>query len=322
MTEKNSTKILLFLLVNFSIITLNSETIKFGLGSCLDQDYPQPIWDPISKENLNYFVFLGDNVYGDSLFGGLRKMKYAYRKQKSNFPIFLSKTKIFSIWDDHDFGKNDGGYEYKNKDISKEMYLNFWNIPKNDDRHKRGGIYFSREIDFFDNKFKLIFLDTRYFRSELKGSKGNYIKNVDDNATLLGTEQWGWLKNELNKEFDFLIIFSSIQIIAQDHGYEKWSNFPNDRNLLFELIKEYKDKTILVSGDRHRGGIYKKDGFYEITASSLNKPGSSNYEIDKFSFGETFYKENYGLLEISKNNINIALKNISGETINSLNINY
>ena len=92
--------------------------------------------------------------------------------------------------------------------------------------------------------------------------------------------------------------------------------------MLFQLIKEYKDKTILVSGDRHRGGIYKKDGFYEITASSLNKPGSSNYEIDKFSLGETFYKENYGLLEISKNNINIALKNISGETINSLNINY
>ena len=52
---------ILLLLSNF----LSAELIKFGLGSCLDQDYPQPIWTSIEKEKLNYFVFLGYNVYVD-----------------------------------------------------------------------------------------------------------------------------------------------------------------------------------------------------------------------------------------------------------------
>ena len=86
-----------------------ADSIKIGLGSCLDQNYPQPIWQTIEKENLNYFVFLGDNVYGDSPTGSLIKMNRAYKKQKKMFPDFLKEMKIYSIWDDHDYGINDGG---------------------------------------------------------------------------------------------------------------------------------------------------------------------------------------------------------------------
>ena len=146
---------------------LSAESIKFGLGSCLDQDYPQPIWTSIDEENLNYFVFLGDNVYGDLPNGSLTKMKYAYKKQNSILPEFLDQMEVFPIWDDHDYGINDGGAEYKLIKDAKKMFLDFWKIPKNDIRHKREGIYFSDEKIFYDKKFKLIFLDTRYFRSEL-----------------------------------------------------------------------------------------------------------------------------------------------------------
>ena len=55
----------LYLLSALSLSFVHAETTKFGLGSCLDQDFPQPIWDAIGEENLDYFVFLGDNVYGD-----------------------------------------------------------------------------------------------------------------------------------------------------------------------------------------------------------------------------------------------------------------
>ena len=65
-----------------------AESIKIGLGSCLDQDYPQPIWQSIKKEDLNYFIFLGDNVYGDTRYGSLRKMKSAYDRQKKVLPDF------------------------------------------------------------------------------------------------------------------------------------------------------------------------------------------------------------------------------------------
>ena len=307
---------ILILLSNF----LGAETIKFGLGSCLDQNYPQPIWTSIEKEKLNYFVFLGDNVYGDLPSGSLIKMKYAYKKQRSILPEFLDQMEVYPIWDDHDFGINDGGGDYKLKKNAKKMFLDFWEIPKNDIRRKREGIYFSDEKIFYDKKFKLIFLDTRYFRSKLIKENDTYIKNED--GTILGKEQWNWFSEELKDDFDFLIVFSSIQILAEDHRFEKWSNFPSEKNKLLDYLHEFKGKTLLVSGDRHRGGIYTKNNLIEITASSLNKPGSFDFESDKYLVGKTFPEENYGTIEISKTATKVNLKSISGELLNSITINH
>ena len=312
----------LFLIQAIISSPIEADLIKLGLGSCLDQDFPQPIWNSIEKENLNYFIFLGDNVYGDSPDGSLDRLKSAYQNQKSLLPAFLDDINILSIWDDHDYGLNDGGRDYIFKKESQKMFLNFWEIPEDDIRSKQEGIYFSEDKTFFDKKFKFIFLDTRYFRSELLGLKGKYAKNESPNSTMLGINQWEWLEKELDGHFDFLIIFSSIQIIAQDHGFEKWSNFPNERIKFFSMIDKYINKTLLVSGDRHRGGIYKKNGFLEITASSLNKPGSLFFETDKYLLGKTYRQENYGVIEISKNNIDVILKDKAGKILNSIVLEY
>ena len=310
-------KFYLVLFVFFSNFLISDE-IKIGIGSCLDQDFPQPIWQPIEEENLDYFIFLGDNVYGDSIFENLYKMKRAYSKQEKLLPDFLDQTDIFAIWDDHDYGKNDGGSDYKYKKLAENLFLDFWNVPINDVRRSREGIYFSENKVFFNKKYKLIFLDTRYFRSELKGKKGSYQKNNDESSTILGKEQWTWLEKELNSNFDYLFIFSSIQIIPEDHGFEKWSNFPNDRTKLLKILEKYKDRTILFSGDRHRSGIYKRNGIIEITSSSMNKPGSSFFETDKYLIGETYPQENYSVLKILNDDINIDIKDKHGEILNSI----
>ena len=311
-----------FLLLISSLNFIYAESIKIGLGSCLDQDYPQPIWQSIKKEDLNYFIFLGDNVYGDTRYGSLRKMKSAYDKQKKVLPDFLNDISIFSIWDDHDFGINDGGADYRFKRQAQELYLDFWDITKDDDRSNREGIYFSKNEIFFNKKFKFIFLDTRFFRSKLKGKKSNYIENIEPDATILGNAQWTWLENELKSDFDFLFIFSSIQIIAKDHRFEKWSNFPIERAKLFELLEKFNDKTILFSGDRHRAGIYRKNGIIEVTSSSMNKPGSSFSETDSYLIGKTYPQENYGVLEILENTIHIKIKDIKGNTLNFIEKTY
>ena len=103
---------------------------KYGLGSCLDQDREQRIWPSIKKENLDGFIFLGDNVYGDLPSGKLLKMQKAYQMQRKRLPRWLMDEKeILAIWDDHDYGLNDAGSEYPLKRQSQEIYLNFWEIP-------------------------------------------------------------------------------------------------------------------------------------------------------------------------------------------------
>ena len=314
--------LIFFLFLISSSNFIYAESIKIGLGSCLDQDYPQPIWQSIKDEDLNYFIFLGDNVYGDTPSGSLRKMKSAYDKQKKVLPDFLDDISIFSIWDDHDFGINDGGADYRFKRQAQELYIDFWEIPKEDDRSNRDGIYFSKNEIFFDKKFKFIFLDTRFFRSKLKGKKSNYIENIEPDATILGDAQWMWLKNELKNDFDFLFIFSSIQIIAKDHRFEKWSNFPNERVKLFKLLEQFNDKTMFFSGDRHRAGIYRKNGIIEVTSSSMNKPGSFLNETDNYLIGKTYPQENYSILEIFENTIQIKIKDVNGIDLNTVEHKY
>ena len=303
---------------NFFIVCLfqqqlYSNEIILGLGSCLDQEYPQPIWQSIKEEDLNYFVFLGDNVYGDSPDGNLDKLVLAYKKQKELLPTWLKPEMIFSIWDDHDFGLNDGGGSFVNKSESEKIYLDFWGVSNTDPRRNRDGIYYSKKLKLSDKTIKLIFLDTRFFRSDLKKKNEVYQANNENNSTILGEDQWIWLKKQFQPSIDAYIIFSSIQILATEHRFEKWSNFPTERSKLIDFLKKQQVPKMLVSGDRHRGGIYKyNDSILEITASSLNKPGSGFSEFDPLLIGNTHNEENYGILRIGKNTIKVELKNIEG----------
>jgi alkaline phosphatase D len=268
---------------------------------------------------LDGFIFLGDNVYGDSPSLKLNKMARAYKKQKNNFPAWLMEKDILAIWDDHDYGKNDGGSEYNLKKEAQELFLEFWDIPADDIRQSREGIYFDVIKSLDDMKIHIIGLDTRYFRSELKGSKSSYKDNTDNDATVLGKPQWKWLTSSLEKDSDLVILLTSIQLLATEHRFEKWSNFSLERKRLIDLIESSNKQVIVISGDRHRGGIYQYNNIYEITSSSMNKP-VKGAETDALLIGKTHYEENYGIISINTDSsqIQLDLKDKKGSMLESV----
>ena len=308
------------MLANFTI----AENYKIAFGSCLDQENPQPIWNSIYKEDIDSFVFLGDNVYGDISSGKLNKMREAYKLQSKMIPSWLFKKNVEMIWDDHDFGENDGGTSYPLKQEAQKLYLDFWKIPNNDIRQQRDGIY-ANKIIYIDNFIiNLILLDTRYFRSDLKKTKGLkpvYLKNEELNATILGDKQWSWLMEVMKIKSDLTIVATSIQLLPTEHRFEKWSNFPSDHFKLKKLLKSQSRPIIVISGDRHQGAIYNDENIYEITSSSLNKTISSILrrpkELDKYMLGEMFAGENYGLITINTNKkiIDLEIKDINGNMV-------
>jgi len=311
---------ILFFLAACSILNLSAQTYRIGFGSCLDQRNTQDIFSTIETENLDHFVFLGDNVYGDALWAGnLNKLTEAYIVQKAKLPTWLGDIQIDAIWDDHDYGLNDGGKNFALKAEAQDLFLNFWNIPKSDPRHSQEGIYFSKTLIINNKRVKIIALDTRYFRSDLKGQKNQYRPNLDSDATILGSQQWEWLRSEIAEPADLILLLSSIQILATQHRFEKWSNFPAEREKLLKLINESPNaaNTILISGDRHRGALYKSNATYELTASALNKVGSQNVELDPLLVDQTFTELNYGIVEIDSedSSVQIYLKNIKGEIL-------
>jgi len=50
----------------------------------------------------------------------------------------------------------------------------------------------------------------------------------------------------------------------------------------------------------------------------MNKPGSSFFETDKYLIGETYPQENYSVLKILNDDINIDIKDKHGEILNSI----
>ena len=320
-------KTLSLLAISCIVFSNSAYAYKYGLGSCLDQDLDQPIWAAIEKQNIDGFIFLGDNVYGDHKSGELDKLKKAYKKQKTKIPSWLNKDKkILAIWDDHDYGVNDGGRNYKNKEEAQTLFLDFWNIPNQDARRTRKGIYFEDNQIIEGKNVQIIGLDTRYFRSELEGKKNGYLPNNDPLASVLGTEQWKWLDETLaNSKADIVIILSSIQILATNHPYEKWSNFTTDRKKLLKRLDDtLKTKTVvLISGDRHRAGLYQKGGLIEITASAFNKGSSRPVETDPLLIGKTYPEINFGILDIqpSKNIITLSINDGDGIELESKIIN-
>ena len=309
--------------------------MRIGFGSCLKQNKPMPIFESIKAENLDLFLMTGDNVYGDSRTEDLKELRSAYNRQQQNFEKMKLNFPFEAIWDDHDYGLNDAGKEYLFKESSKELFLDFWNIPLNDPRRSREGLYHDISMNFKEKKIQIIFLDTRTFRDNLKPTddkgapgKERYLPYEDSSLTMLGLEQWEWLRNKISEPTDYRIIVSSIQLLPVGHGWECWYNLPYERDRMINLIDDSNFRhTLILSGDRHRGGLYQfktKKGniISEMTSSSLNASFPNLEERGPLRIGNTFVEENYGTIYISglSSMLTVMLKNINGETLQSLEI--
>ena len=293
-----------------------------------------PIFNAIKSENYDLFLMLGDNVYGDTDSNDLIELRDAYEKQRENFDRLNLNFPFEAIWDDHDYGKNDGGKEYIYKEEAEQIFLDFWNIPQDDIRRNRPGLYFEKTQEIDGISIQMIFLDTRFFRDALlptdeKGAPGKerYVPQTDTSLTMLGEDQWTWLQEQLDKEVDHKIIVTSIQFLAMGHGWEAWKTLPHERQRLIDLVDQSSSEVLFISGDRHRGGLYQfstQSGkvISEMTSSSLNLAFANDEEDGPLRSGPTFVQENYGeiLLDKLTNTLTVNLKDNQGKIIQSLSL--
>lgn len=309
----------LSLAINVSAQSGKSMTVAFG--SCNRQNLPQPLWDVIALNQPDLWIWLGDNIYGDTHDMNILKEKYQMQKNNEKYKLFASKVPVIGTWDDHDFGKNDAGKHYPHKKESQQLALDFLNVPKESPVREQKGIYSSNSYMVGKKHVKVILLDCRYHRDTLmKDSSKQYLPNLE--GDILGEEQWEWLEKQLKTNADAYIIGSGIQILAEEHPYEKWANFPAARKRLMDLLVSTKVKgVILLSGDRHIGEFSKVQvpglGFplYDITSSGLTHSATNNTgENNQHRVGPLVNQKHYGLMEFEeegeKLNITVSLKGL------------
>jgi alkaline phosphatase D len=282
-------------------------TIAFG--SCIRQTKPVPAFDAVNAIKPDVFVFLGDNIYGDTTDMDVMRAKWKQLGDMPGFQTLKSQTKLLYIWDDHDFGENDAGKEYTKKDESKRVMLEFFGAGENDPRLARAGLYDSQTFGPEGQRVQFILLDTRTFRDALEldaseAPRKRYKPTADETKTILGAEQWTWLEAELKKPADVRIIASSIQLLPSQHKFELWANFPHELKRIRTLLDAASGTSIVITGDRHFGEISLATDtakpLVDVTSSSMNSAGWGNRnEPNRYRVEGSFTgNNNFGLIRI------------------------
>lgn len=321
------------LIVVFSLFLLNTYaqglTIqKIAFGSCSHEDKKQPLLSLAAKEGPDLFIYLGDNIYGDT--EDMAELMAKYRKlgNKPEFQELNDSTTVLATWDDHDYGENDAGRHYPMKAESKDIFLEFWKEPTESERRNHEGIYHSLMYGPADTAVQVILLDTRTFRDNLtiledkSKYKNDYQPCQTPDSTMLGAEQWTWLEEQLKKPARLRIIASSNQFSHEYNGWESWTNLPHEQQKMLNLIKSTKaNGVIFLSGDVHWGELSKMqvDGLYpiyDVTSSGITQTWDEP-EPNKNRIGKVFMGNNYGLIEINWNmpdpELNISIKDRRGK---------
>lgn len=330
----------IFFLITISTIVAAKQVsdvpIKILFGSCLHQDKPQPIWAAMNQEQADLFVLLGDNVYGDTQ--DMVELKAIYAKQWANsgMQTMLAITPTIGIWDDHDFGENDAGAEYPQKEASRQIMLDYFNVPKDSPRRNRAdGIYTSHILTQANTKVQIILPDLRWNRGPLESvgrlkymlskapnNLGPYVPSKDKSSTMLGETQWQWLEKQLQQPADIRILATSLQFLPEFSGWESWANLPHERQRFLALLDKYQiDNLMIVSGDTHwseLSQITRKNGkvLWEMTASGLTEEWKG-VSPNKHRVGESYAKANYGVIELTGQILTMSIKDVSGSTVMS-----
>ena len=269
-------------------------TVAFG--SCLSNESPSDLLDSVSAD---VFVFLGDNVYADTVSERIMRWIYNRLSCKPAFQRLVGRIPdVLSIWDDHDYGQNDGGADYPMQEMSQGIFLDFWRIPAASGRRGKQGVYGSYTFVKGGASVVIVMLDLRSFRDPLTvctRAQGWYCPA--GNGTMLGEVQWRWLESTLAKSnADLVIVASSTQFAAGEYGYETWRNFPHEQARLVSLLNP--NKTVIISGDVHWGEVSRTDGgLYDITSSGISQ---LDPEIlpNRYRIGAPVVEFNYGVLNL------------------------
>lgn len=246
--------------------------LRMVVVSCLNDYYPKhfKIWNQLAEKNPEYLLMIGDNVYADA--GSQTTARVTdpevlwerYVDVRLSLPFYFQEKLIptHALWDDHDYGINNGDSTFRHKEASREVFEAFFAQDLSDDDWTKsqgvGGL-----LTLGD--FNLYFLDARSFRSPEKS------------GSHLGLEQTAWFYSKLREEETPSLIIKGDQFFGGYQPYESFEgNHPDDFQRFVNELKGITTPFVFVSGDRHMSEImqfprslFGKPSF-EITSSPLH----------------------------------------------------
>ncbi len=305
---------------------------RVATGSCAyinEPQYDRPgepyggnvsIFDTIVAKNPDMMLWLGDNIYLREVDYGSRSgiiHRYNHTRSQPGLQKLLAACPNYAIWDDHDYGPNDGDGSYIHKDWTLEAFKLFWANPSY-------GIPNAAEENIITTQFS--FGDIDFFLLDNRTNKVVNGVEMTDSSTVLGKEQIDWLIQALKfSKAPFKMIAMGGQFLNPVAKFENYACYPQERQWILDAIEKNNiTGVIFLSGDRHCGELSElklNNGsvVYDLTASPLTSKAYDNTkEENTLRVAGTLVPErNFATLDFSgafkKRVLTISMWNGKGE---------
>ena len=223
---------------------------RLAIGSCAREDAgSSAVWRRMAAMDPHAVVLLGDTPYIDSTVLEVQRTRYGEFAAVPDFATLLRNRPLYATWDDHDFGANDTNGQLDGKANSRRAFIEYHANPSYGDgdhgvytKFRRGGV-------------EVFLLDTRYFA----GTEPSPV--AAGQPTLLGGQQWEWLRQELRASTAPFKLLASGMIwneAVRPGKPDHWGTYPYEREALFRFIgQERISGVVLAGGDVHRTRVLR-----------------------------------------------------------------
>ncbi|HVU02126.1 MAG TPA: alkaline phosphatase D family protein [Polyangiaceae bacterium] len=280
-----------------------------GLNVCRDAKEGFPIFETLTGRDLDFFIGLGDMIYGDQpceargLYGQNEQIPmsvreaptlrafwehWKYNQGDAGFVRFLRSTSYYAVWDDHevvnDFSPTDAWHRFPPYTIGADLVplgrqalFDMNPIAEETTARQYRSYRWGKHLE-------LVILDTRSYRSE-----DSRPDTEEHPKTMLGAEQRAWFERVVaGSDATWKVVVSSVPISIPtgrggSAGRDGWANYDTpagyERELrgIFSAFRDAHVKNLLfITTDVHFATAFRyrpfEDDFlvYEVTAGPLN----------------------------------------------------
>ncbi|MDX2108745.1 MAG: alkaline phosphatase D family protein [Verrucomicrobiota bacterium] len=243
------------------------------------------IFERIHEQKPDLMLWLGDNIYyREPDFWSRTGMIHRWTTDRSlpEMQALLASTHHYSIWDDHDYGPNNAGWDYTMKAESLKVFNLFNGNPSAGLPDVPGVFTF---FNWGDVNFYM--LDNRWYRD----TDGTDPAIFGRRKQHLGKAQVDWLINALkwsqtqaksSYPISFNVICTGSQVLSTNPYPENYTTYTDEWNYLFDRLRhEGIDGVVFLSGDVHMTELTKD---VQQGLGIVNKPGASGLRYGLYTY--------------------------------------
>lgn len=311
-----------------------------GGGQCRQGTNGYPIFDAIRRYNPDFFVFLGDTIYGDHICPSppnepgadfkattlqTYRARHRYQRGAEALRRFLRSVPIYVVWDDHEVKNNFAGPFEDQMPAGRQALREYWPIasPAHDPHRLYRRLRYGADLELF-------ILDTRQYRNRNADRDG-------PDKTMLGSAQLQWLLDGIQASTaTWKAVATPVPLSIPKGGdmavpgNDGWAGGPDgtgferERQVIVDVILEHKIKNVVfLAGDVHwvQANAYDPDqdgiiDFHEYIAGPLSAPsGRFAPTREELHPTQIFYESgyhNFGLVHVTKNTFEVTAVDEAG----------